>query len=223
MYRIDLLGHRTGSGSLGGAEIRDIHKAGGGAIGVNDVEDPVTYWMTGGSGKAHGAARLTYTAKYDGTHFVSVGAKRHYNYSGTYTLLITDLGEVSRVPSRPSDDFAESAATQGELTIGTAQQGKVDTPHERDWFKVDLEADVTYTIDLKGLATGVGTLRDPYLAGVFRQDSTYVAGTTSNDTHISLLDSHYNFTPDADGTYYVSVGAADNGIGTYELTVTESS
>ena len=223
LYRIDLLGHRTGAGSLGGAEIRDIHKAGGGASGVTDVEDPVTYWMTGGSGKAHGAARLTYTAKYDGTHFVSVGAKRHYNYSGTYTLLVTDLGEVSRVPSRPTDDFAESAETQGELTLGTAQEGKVDTPHERDWFKVDLEADVTYTIDVKGLATGVGTLRDPYLAGVFRDDSTYVAGTTSNDTHMSLLDSRLSFTPDADGTYYVSVGAADNGIGTYELTVTGSS
>ena len=223
LYRIDLLGNRTGSGSLGGAQIRDIHKAGGGASGVDDVEDPVTYWMVGGSGKAHGAARLLYTASRDGTYFISVGAKPHYNYSGSYTLLVTDLGEVSRIASRPTDDFPESAATQGELTIGTALEGKVDTPHERDWFKVNLEADVTYTIDLKGLATGAGTLRDPYLVGVFRDDSTYVAGTTSNDTHASLLDSRLSFTPDADGTYYVSVGAADNGIGTYELTVTGSS
>ena len=33
-----------------------------------------------------------------------------------------------------------------------------------------------------------------------------------------VVDSQLTFTPDTAGTHYVSVGAADNGIGTYEVT-----
>ena len=69
-----------------------------------------------------------------------------------------------------------------------------------------LEAGKTYRIDVKGAATGDGTLTNPILAGVYDATGGLVGGTFDDDSGVGV-NSLKVFTPDADGTYYVAAGA----------------
>ena len=59
-------------------------------------------------------------------------------------------------------------------------RGKIDFSQDVDWFGVVLTVGRTYQIDLEGQATGRGSLRDPYLRGVFDADGNEIPGTRDN-------------------------------------------
>ena len=105
-------------------------------------------------------------------------------------------------------------------TVGGSATGEVETGGDQDWFAVTLEAGRTYRIDLEGSDTGAGTLNDPYLYGIHDADGVLLAGTTDDDGG-QALNSRLEFTPDADGTYYIEAGAYSSHIGTYTLSVEE--
>lgn len=62
------------------------------------------------------------------------------------------------------DDFGDGIGTAGEIGTGEAVAGRIGWPHDEDWFRFDVEAGKTYTIDLEGLSSASGTLEDPFLA-----------------------------------------------------------
>ena len=135
--------------------------------------------------------------------------------------------ELSRLPQ---DDYAADTSTTGTVAVGGSVTGNIEVADpndwyagDRDWFRVTLEAGNTYLIDLKGAATGHGTLADPYLRGIFDAEGTYIPGVGSGDavSNSNGVNSRVLFTPPEAAAYYVEVRSSygDGETGTYTLSV----
>ena len=105
--------------------------------------------------------------------------------------------------------------------VGGSAMGKIDSPGDVDWFKVELQKGKRYQIDLEGRATGRGSLYDPRLRAIFDANGNEIPGTV-NDDGGEGYNSRLLFTPDATGTHYVAAGAMANYEGTYTLSVMEA-
>ena len=129
------------------------------------------------------------------------------------------------VPEPLGGDLPANSSTSGQVLVGGSAWGNIEQLGDRDWFAVTLEAGKVYRIDLKGRPTRDGSLRDPYLDGVFDTDGTRVGATSDDDGE--GRNSRAIFTAEASGTYYVAAGGYDGstsfwGTGTYLLEVTEA-
>ncbi len=137
------------------------------------------------------------------------------------TVNVTDVAEVP-------DDFTAGTGTAGAVGIADGDgsvTGEIEVAGDRDWFAVTLAAGRTYRFDLKGAATQegrFGTLADPYLHGIHDADGNAVTGTADDDSGWGA-NSRVEFTPSADGTFYVAAGGKDAGTGTYTLRVRDVS
>ena len=197
-YRIDLEGSRTGAGTLFDPYLRGIHDANGDRIsGTTDNNDGYSY-----------NSRVYFTATENATHYVAAGANG--NRTGTYTLSVTEI----------VDDYAAGTGTSGAVAVGGSSTGEIESPHDRDWFAVELVAGRDYRIDLEGSRTRAGTLSDPYLRGIHDANGDRIAGTTNDDGGAGY-NSRVGFTATENATYYVAAGAYRSGEGTYTLSVEE--
>ena len=123
-------------------------------------------------------------------------------------------------------------------------QGNIQYVGDSDWFRVSLEADKTYEVSRSGRAeiypagtspTEKGTLANSKIRGaIYDDEGALIEGTAFSRTHIGaggtihwpgrgLNKDWMRFTPDEDGTYYVSVTAEGwfAAQGTYTLSVDE--
>ena len=125
--------------------------------------------------------------------------------------------------SEPSDgDCPDGVTTTCEVDVGGSVTGNISTTTDVDWFKVVLETDKTYQIDMKGLDGGGGTIGDPYLHDIRDSSGTGISDTGNDDVDADndIYDSQITFTATTAGAYYlVAAGAADSG--TYTLSVRE--
>ena len=122
-----------------------------------------------------------------------------------------------------ADDFANSLTDTshpfGSVSVNSSSSGTLEAVGDRDWFRVQLVAGVTYVINLQGSDAGAGTLADPYLrlhdaSGNLLAESDDIVVGTNHDSQIT-----YSVT--ASGTYYLDAGAyADLYTGTYRISVT---
>jgi len=195
-YLIDLKGSPTGSGTLGDPYLRGIHDENGVRIADTTNDD-------GGVGRN---SRVTFTASETGTYYVAAGA--YAANKGTYTLSVRE---------RPGD-YPAGTETTGKVMVGGSVTSKLETPGDRDWFAVTLEAGRTYRIDLEGSPTESGTLSDPYLRGIHDENGVRIAGTTDDDDGVGR-NSRVTFTASETGTHYVAAGAYGSHTGTYTLSV----
>ena len=202
-YRFDLKGSATNDGTLADPYLHGIHDAGGQPIAGTTDDD---------SGAGNNS-RVYFTPTEDATWYVAAGAygTHGYAYQGTYTLSVTEV----------TDDYAAGPATAGTVAVGGSVEGRIEPSGDEDWFAVELEADKTYRLDLKGSATSDGTLADPYLRGIHDADGDRIANTT-NDGGGVWPNSRVYFTSGEAGTYYVAAGAGQGHAGTYTLSVTET-
>ena len=153
--------------------------------------------------------RAVFTPEHDGTYYVAVGAWEYFFGTGEYRLSATKfIPEVS--------DWLDTQACVG---VGGSVRGHL-AAHDRDWFRVTLEAGKTYQIDLEGSPTNQGTLEDPYLHGMYDSEGDLIFYTSDDDSGVGQ-NSRIYFTPDTDGTYYVAAGALFGRTGTYRVSVTE--
>ena len=146
-----------------------------------------------------------------------MAASAHGDGEGTYKLSVADVTDTF------GDDYsATTGSTSGAVEVGGSATGEIESRGDRDWFAVMLEAGRTYQIDLEGSPTGNGTLRDPYLRGIYDADGNFIAGTTDDDGGEDR-NSYVEFTAVDAGAYYVAAGAYGSREGTYTLTVVEES
>ena len=208
-YRFDLEGFYTDKGTLTNPYLRGVYDATGTRI----------YGMTNGGGIGYNSHRY-FTAAANGTYYVAAGAK-HGPWVGSYTLAVTELAA----------DVAADTGTTATVAVGGTVTGDIETLGDRDWFAVALEAGKTYRIDLEGTPTDKGTLRQPYLRGVYDATGDLIDGTT-DDNGGWINNSRVYFTAPASGTYYVAASSAfdsayapgfgyKGSAGTYTLSVTE--
>ena len=199
-YRIDLEGRRTNQGTLYDPYLRGVHDSDGNLIAGTTNDDGGNILLN---------SRVYFTPEADGTYYVAAGGGGR----GTYRVSVADT-------TKP-DDYTAAVDTTGALVVGGSATGEIETVRDRDWFAVTLEAGTSYQIDLEGSQTSRGTLYDPYLYGIHDSDGNLIAGTTSDDGGGISNNSRVFFTPEADGTYYVAVGAYKTDAGTYRLSVAE--
>ena len=99
-------------------------------------------------------------------------------------------------------------ASAGILPVGRPARGDIESG-DCDWFRMELEANRVYRLDMRGASTGHGSLKDPYLTGlsaVFKktlnsQDETeyvYQPDGLVDDSDESIKAHWYDW----DGTFY---------------------
>ena len=121
------------------------------------------------------------------------------------------------------DDFPDDTTTSGVVEVGGSATGHIEVKEDRDWFKVVLEADKTYQIDMEGAETGKGDLIDPSLTRILDEAGTLVVVFDSGvDDGGQGLNSRATFTPSVAGTYHVEAARFFSNTGTYTLTVREA-
>ena len=149
--------------------------------------------------------------------------------AGTYYLeLIQHFSQDGRqrsykalVETHTDDDFPAATSTTGTVaTDGTAVNGEVRFAGDEDWFKVTLEAEEWYRIDVKRSGTGAGSLRDPRLLGIHTSAGTRLADTADDNSGADNNSLLFFEGPD-DGVHYVAVGGSNSAVGTYTLSVTK--
>lgn len=118
------------------------------------------------------------------------------------------------------DDLAADATTAGTLDLYGDASGTIGETGDRDWIKIELDAGKTYAIQVKGDATGSGTLLDPHLrlydsAGNLVQlnNGPAIDDDSGTGSNAKLL-----YTPSVAGTYYIEASSHDDeGTGTYQV------
>jgi hypothetical protein len=141
---------------------------------------------------------VAYYAPYSGTYFLQ--AQSYSGHQGNYT--------ISATPIVPMDDYAGDASTRGNVPVGGAVSGRIDTVGDADWFAVVLAAGVPYRFRLDS-----DGIRDPFL-GLFGPGGTRVAydddGGGSNNSVIT-------YTPTVTGKYHLAVSDVALSTGGYTL------
>jgi len=156
-------------------------------------------------GKGNDSA-FYFVAEETATYYVELSANNNSN-RGTYNLSISER-------NIPSDDVGNNVATEVELIPGKSFSGNLLTQGDEDWFRVELEANESFVFKLKALASGNGTLGNPLLE--LRDASGQLV--KSVDDMLVSNEPTLQFTPIADGTYYLVVKASDvQDTGTYTL------
>ena len=115
--------------------------------------------------------------------------------------------------------------TATDIAVGGSATGDIEQSGERDWFVIDLERGKSYQIDIKGANfaetdTTDGTLRDPYLWGIYKPNGTRIPGTEKNDGGVGY-NTRFFFEPDVNGTYYIATAGNAHYTGTYTVEVAE--
>lgn len=115
------------------------------------------------------------------------------------------------------DDAApDNMGTNRNIAVGTTLTGNIEKVGDYDWFRVELEANKSYTVDVKGDITGSGTLGDPFLQ-IYDSTEGLVA---ENDDGPTSVNPQVVFRPLETGTYYLVVRQAfDAATGTYEISI----
>ncbi len=143
---------------------------------------------------------------HDGYIFVVEGADLPANATTSGVVKVDGSGARSTIaaPVAVRDD-------EGEITGYT---------FDTDWFAVELEADRTYRIDMKGsVPTNELTLRLPQINAIYDADGGFLVNTFSRDESSSHHLFRVTFHAHAGGTYYIAASGESFEGGSYELTV----
>ena len=203
-YQIDLEGAPTGRGTLPDP-LLELRNADEENVGENQ------------SSGVGANARIIYTADATGTYYAAAGEVD--GATGTYTLSVIVLG--ANGASEADTDCPTGTTTTCQVEVGASATGNVSADIDGDWFKVVLEADKRYQIDLEGVDGGGGTLPDPQLYNIRDSSGDAIADTNNDDVggEDDILDSRVIFTPTTAGTYYLEASSATGEHGTYTLSV----
>lgn len=147
-------------------------------------------------------SRMTLASLRDMGYQVDLG------YADAYSLSTTPANRRDLVDGNYNTD----------ITLATGSHtGAIELTEDNDWYRVNLVAGTQYTFDLRGSATGGGTLFDPFLA--LRALNGDIL--QSNDNNGTNADSRITFTATTTGTYYLDASAATNAqTGSFTLVIT---
>ncbi|MGE3335832.1 MAG: pre-peptidase C-terminal domain-containing protein [Rhodospirillaceae bacterium] len=150
-------------------------------------------------------SQILYTATTTGTYYIA--ATGFGGEQGTYTVAVAT--------STTADDYTANSSTTGAVAVGGSVTGRLETSTDADWFAVTLTAGQSYRIDLRGSASGGGTLADPYVRVKSSSGVTY----GSDDDSGTGLDAQLTYTAAYTGVHYIEAAAGSSGTGTYTLSV----
>ena len=205
LYNISMEGIDTGGGSLVNPEI----------IGVfNSLGQAVAGGADNNSGTGANAFVEGFTVDADGVYQIEVASARDIN-AGDYTLIVESDGFI--------DDFLPGISGGfGEVAIGGRTDGEIETAGDIDGFRVTLQSDTTYQINILGCESNTGTLQDPDLVGIFSSGNlsgTPISSVQTLNQQLVGDDSTSIFTPQSSGEFFIGVQDQFGGTGTYAVEV----
>ena len=98
-------------------------------------------------------------------------------------------------------DAGADAQTQYALSLGDVFQGTVDPVDDKDWIKVELDAETIYDFTLSGVGGESAEL------ALFASDGNRIVSGGPIPFGVKLI-----FSPVVTGTYYVHVGSYDDSL-----------
>ena len=150
------------------------------------------------------------------------------------TVHVTDTQSVSEPPGQdfPGLVYLGTAglSTVGWVEVGDVVTGEISHNEDADTFRMYLEADKDYRIDMMGASSDNGTLEDPYIWNFLNDegesiwwddDGDELDVLRSNDDGGVGLDARMYVRPSAEGDYYVTLWQGVRNPGTYTLALTE--
>ena len=133
--------------------------------------------------------------------------------SGTYWLQMgtgsDQLGGAGDYGVTMVREIADNRATMAHIAPGQSTMGRNEHIADRDWYRVDLRADLGYVFRMEG-------------AGANAVAATTLALHDASGTPIATATGELAQTPIQSGVYYISAGAADlsqNSVGDYRLSM----
>jgi hypothetical protein len=152
-------------------------------------------------GGAGANSYLTYAPLSGGTYFAAVSAYGN-SATGRYGIRVLD----SDVPGSP---YTDESLNPG----GDDRLSRIDMPGDLDNFRVELEAGVSYLIEVRG--EGDQPLTDPFLTVL---DAEYERVTSDDDSGAGL-DARLLFTPEQGGMYYIQASGLGGSTGWYVVSI----
>jgi len=118
-----------------------------------------------------------------------------------------------------ADDYPSNSTTTGIVVLdGDPTVGEIESEWETDWFAIEVEADKIYQIDVRGIASGDGTIAKTGLEGIFGLEEEQVSeqwfagGLTDNI--------RFFFRAPETTTYFIVVmQGQENTLGTYTVSL----
>lgn len=189
-YTIRVVGLGTGDRTLADPLIDGIYNGSGTYVsGFNN--DGL---ISGPNGRD---AMVTFRTATAGNYWIAVTGD--LATTGTYTISVTDS-------NGGTDNVGATTATTGTVTVGgAAVTGTIDNETDSDWYKVGLTAGTTYTIRMRGLASGNGSLPDPVIAGVYDSNGNYIQHTYVDD--MTTRDAALTFVAPSTGNFFIGAEA----------------
>ena len=147
---------------------------------------------------------------------------------GDYRLLdVNALGLLATgatLPDSPAaeqpstDDHPDSIGLNTVVVPGVSVIGDVETGGDKDVFKISGTAGSTYSVDLRGAPSSLGTLTDPILT-ILDSNGSQI---TQNDDGGNGFESSLTYSPSTSGDFFIEAGAFSPSLtGTYQLDVTD--
>ena len=183
---------------------------------------------------------------------ITVIASRGPSHWSVYSVSVSKALESGSEPQ--GVDFPADPSTPGTVPVGGSVTGyseeRPDIPWagsclegtqyyieacgfhrstDNDWYAVTLEGGKTYQVDLQGESTGNGTLKFPFIYGIYDSAGVYISGTIDNSRGAGE-DARVVFTPESNDLgpelYFISARSNSGGTmyhysGTYKLSVTQ--
>jgi len=188
-YSITLTG--AGASALGDPLLR-VLDSDGNELAVNDDD-----------GESLNSA-LEFTPQSSGNVFVEARAFADA-YAGGYALAVSS-------ERAPSDGLSADRNTRGRLNVGGETTNVIDTPTDRDWYRIRLEAGQSYRFTLN--SSGDNPLSDPLL----RLSNAAGEEVATDDDSGGNLNSYLEFTAPTTGNYFLSAESfASGSAGGYTL------
>ncbi|OEZ56299.1 DUF4214 domain-containing protein [Duganella sp. HH105] len=154
-------------------------------------------------------------AKQSGDYYLTVGASGSGSggLGGGYKLTATGMGR---------DDYTASTDTTAVLAPGAALSGAIGVFDDHDWIKVHLEAGRTYVFDLRGKASGGGSLDTSSTAYSGMMLLNGYGGSQAYGVNVGG-DQRISYIAATTGDYYLDVRGSADHIGTYTVEATKTS
>ncbi len=176
---------------------------------------------------AFGSATLQLTANIAGTYKLTIGDS--YNDMGAYRI-----EAVAQTPIPPAaspskgnyltgilttvTELPSNLLTPAQIAPGDHLAGKIDTVGDIDWIRVSLTENHRYDFAMQGLASGKGTLADPFIAGIFDSKGEAFRSTSDDDSGTGQ-DAKIGFVAPENGDYYIAVQGYGRQTGSYTMSL----
>ncbi len=143
---------------------------------------------------------LSFASTAGGSYFAAVSGFE--GATGRYLVRAMDTD----VPGNVGTDETLDASTDDRLS-------RVDMPGDLDYYRVELEAGVRYTIEMNG--AGDNPLTDPFLNLVSAENERI----TSDDDSGDGLDARISFAPETSGSFFIQGSGLGGSTGWYQISI----